>query len=146
MESTTTEKIPLCPSARPMLDNSIVFGIVSGTVEEPKVVYLKQAQTVTEELIAKVQPITPAEVFRTASACATKACHHFDGTNCQLATRVAEQLPAVTEQLPPCAIRKDCRWWQQEGSAACFRCPQVVTDNYSPSMLMKDVSAPAVLA
>jgi hypothetical protein len=141
MEQSTSDKIPLCPSARPTLDHSVVFGVVGGTAEDPRVTYLKQAQVVTEELIAKVQPVTPAEVFRTASPCETKGCQHFDGNNCQLATRVAEQLPAVTEQLPPCAIRRDCRWWQQEGSAACFRCPQVITDNYSPTDLMQVVSA-----
>jgi hypothetical protein len=142
MESNTIEKIPLCPSARPTLDNSVVFGVVSGTVETPRVLYLKQVQAVTEELIAKVQPVTPAEVFRAASPCQAKGCQHFDGINCQLATRVAEQLPIVSKQLPPCAIRRDCRWWQQEGSAACFRCAQVITDNYSPTDLMKEVAVP----
>jgi hypothetical protein len=142
MQNSTAEKISLCPSARPTLDNSVVFGIVSGTVDIPKVIYLKQAQAVTEELIAKVHPVTPAEVFRVASPCEANACQHFDGENCRLATRVAEQLPAVAELLPPCAIRRDCRWWQQEGSAACLRCPQVITDHYSPSDLMKTVSVP----
>lgn len=142
MENTQAEKIPLCPSARPTLDNSVIFGVIGGTPEDPRVTYLKQAQTVTEEIIAKVQPVTPAEVFRAASPCETKGCQHFDGTNCQLATRVAEQLTAVAEHLPPCAIRRDCRWWQQEGSAACFRCPQVITDNYSPTNLMKEVAMP----
>ncbi len=142
MQGDKAEKYSLCPSARPALHHSIVFGVVSGTVNAPRIVYLKQVQAVTEALIAKVQPVTPTEVFRTASACETKNCQHFDGSNCRLATRVAEQLPAVTEQLPPCAIRRDCRWWQQEGSAVCFRCPQVITDHYSPSDLMKAVSMP----
>ncbi|WP_404785932.1 hypothetical protein [Altericista sp. CCNU0014] len=144
MENTTVEKIPLCPSARPTVDRSVVFGVVNGTADRPRVVYLKHAQTVTEELVAKVHPVTPAEVLRAASPCETKACQHFDGTNCRLATRVSAQLPAVAEQLPPCAIRRDCRWWQQEGSAVCFRCPQVITDNSNPSTLMKEVSTPAV--
>lgn len=145
MESTTIEKIPLCPSARPVLEQSVVFGVISGTAEKPRVAYLKQAQPITEELMAKVQPVTPAEVFRAASPCETKTCQHFDGSNCRLATRVAAHLPAVVEQLPPCAIRRDCRWWQQEGSTACFRCPQVITDHYNPSALMKIVSTPVVL-
>lgn len=144
MENTTTEKVPLCPSARPTLSQSVVFGVVSGTADEPRVVYLKQAQAITEELIAKVQPVTPAEVFRAASPCETKACQHFDGVDCRLATRVAAQLPAVAERLPPCAIRQDCRWWQQEGSSVCFRCPQVITDNFNPSPLIQEVSMPVI--
>jgi hypothetical protein len=142
MQSDRAEKVSLCPSARPTLDHSVVFGVVGGTADAPRIIYLKQVQPVTEALIAKVQPVTPAEVFRTASACETKSCQHFDGANCRLATQVAEQFPAVLTQLPPCAIRRDCRWWQQEGKAACFRCPQVITDNYNPSDLMKAVSIP----
>jgi uncharacterized paraquat-inducible protein A len=56
--------------------------------------------------------------------------------------RIVEQLPTVTEALPPCAIRRDCRWWQQEGKAACMRCPQVVTDNYNASEQMRQAAAP----
>jgi hypothetical protein len=145
MDNDKSEKIPLCPSARPTPDNSVVFGLVSGTAEDPRVMYLKQTQAITEELIAKVQPVTPAEVFRAASPCESKGCQHFDGMSCQLAVRVAAQLPSVVEQLPPCAIRRDCRWWQQEGSAACFRCPQVITDNFNPSSLMKEVSTPSAV-
>jgi hypothetical protein len=142
MDNHKSEKVFLCPSSRPTPEDSVVFGVVNG-LANPRVTYLKQVQALTEELIAKVQPVTPAEVFRVASSCETKGCQHFDGVNCQLATRVAEKLPAVVQQLPPCAIRRECRWWQQEGSAACFRCPQVITDHYSPSNLMKEVSMPA---
>ena len=145
MKTNTTEKVSLCPSARPTLNSSVVFGVVGGTVDLPRVVYLKQTLDVTEELISKVHPVTPAEVFRSASPCETNNCQHFDGTNCRLASRVAKQLPVVTSQLPSCPIRRDCQWWAQEGSVACFRCPQIVTDNYSPSSLMKEVSLPTNL-
>ncbi|KZL49340.1 hypothetical protein A2T98_13390 [Nodularia spumigena CENA596] len=111
---------------------------------EPRVAYLKQPQTMTEELIAKVSPATPAEVFRTASTCATNNCQHFDGQDCGLVTRIVDQFPIALEELPPCSIRRDCRWWQQEGKAACMRCPQVITDNYNASELMIQVATPTV--
>lgn len=57
----------------------------------------------------------------------------FDGKNCNLATRIVQILPAVVDALPACLIRPTCRWYQQEGRAACMRCPQVVTENYEPS-------------
>ncbi|MBS9393185.1 MAG: nitrogen fixation protein [Dolichospermum sp. OL03] len=136
------EKTTLCPSARPEPGESFVFGIIGGTVTEPRVAYLKQPQPITDELIAKVSPVTPAEVFRTASTCATNGCQHFDGKNCGLATRIVENLPTVGEELPPCSIRRDCRWWQQEGKAACMRCPQVITDNYNASELSIQVATP----
>jgi hypothetical protein len=142
MKEIAAEKTTLCPSARPEFGESIVFGIISGTVAEPRVAYLKQPQPVTDELLAKASPITPAEIFRTASPCATNGCQHFDGQDCRLATRIVEQLSAVTEELPPCSIRRDCRWWNQEGKAACMRCPQVITDNYNASELAIQVATP----
>ncbi|MGM3308753.1 nitrogen fixation protein [Anabaena sp. WFMT] len=142
MKEIPTDKTTLCPSARPESENSVVFGIISGTVAEPRVAYLKQPQPITDELIAKASPITPAEIFRTAAPCAATGCQHFDGQDCRLATRIVENLPAATEELPPCSIRRDCRWWNQEGKAACMRCPQVITDNYKASELAVKVAAP----
>ncbi len=144
MEEFKKEQTTLCPSARAKPGDSVVFGVISGTVEKPQVAYLKQPQPVTDELIAKVSPVTPAEVFRTASPCATSSCLHFDGKDCRLAMGIVEKMSAVAEELPPCSIRRDCRWWQQEGKAACMRCPQVITDNYNPSELMREVATPLV--
>jgi hypothetical protein len=141
MESHTAKET-LCPSARPELPESLVFGVIVGTVQEPCVNYLKQPLPITDDLIALSAPVAPTEVFRTAATCMTKGCQHFDGTNCRLAMRIVEQLPVVAEELPPCSIRRDCRWWQQEGKAACMRCPQVVTDNYHPSEQMRQAVAP----
>src|SRR5215468_6657421 len=60
-------------------------------------------------------------------------CPHFDGANCQLATRVVRILPAVVDRLPACVIRKECRWFSQEGEAACKRCPEITTVSYDLS-------------
>jgi hypothetical protein len=144
MEDISIEKTTLCPSARPEWQDSVVFGVIGGTVTEPRVAYLKQPQAITDELIAKASPVTPTEIFRTAAPCATKACQHFDGKDCRLAMRVVENLPKVIDDLPPCSIRRDCRWWQQEGKAACMRCPQVITDNYNASELTVKVATPTV--
>ncbi len=142
MSDISANKTTLCPSARPEPTDSVVFGVIGGTVTEPRIAYLKQPLTVTEELIAKASPVTPAEIFRTAASCAESGCQHFNGKDCRLAMRIVEKLPAVVEELPPCSIRRDCRWWQQEGKAACMRCPQVITDNYNPSEIMRKVATP----
>ena len=42
-------------------------------------------------------------------------------------------MPPVSKALPACQLRPDCRWWQQEGKSACFRCPAIMTDCYAPS-------------
>jgi hypothetical protein len=143
MENLTTTQTTLCPSARPESDHAVVFGIVSGTAAAPNIAYLKQPLPITDELLAKASPVSPAEVFRTAASCAQLGCQHFDGKDCRLATRIVDNLPTVVEQLPPCSIRRDCRWWQQEGKAACMRCPQIVTDNYSPSEQLRQAADPS---
>jgi len=124
---------PLCPSARPEMEGSVLFGVVGGTAEEPRLAYLTEPHPVTDELLALSGPVTPTEVFRFAAPCAENACQHFDGSTCRLAARTARLLPPVVEVLPPCRLRPTCRWWRQEGRAACVRCPQIVTDNYHPS-------------
>lgn len=137
------EDVPtLCPSAQPEMDDSVAFGVVSGTVEEPRLLHFAEPQPVTDELLALAQPVRPTEVFRFAAPCAGHACQHFDGANCQLATRIVQILPAVTSSLPPCTLRAECRWWQQEGRAACLRCPQVVTLDYAASDSMTQAATP----
>jgi len=137
VNSSTT----LCPSAQPEV-GSVVFGVIAGTVEKPQVAYLKQVQPLTDELIALSGSVTPTEVFRIAAPCIKTNCQHFDGANCQLARRVANQMAAVSENLPPCPIRRECRWWQQEGKVACMRCPQIIRDNYIQSEQLLEVATP----
>jgi hypothetical protein len=132
MESNAQASPPFCPSARPNLNESFAFGIAAGTVKEPRISYLQKVHPVTEELLALAEPVTPTEVFRFAAPCAGGDCIHFDGANCTLAGRIVDGLNEVSQTLPACQIRSSCRWWQQEGKAACLRCPQIVTDNYSP--------------
>ena len=57
--------------------------------------------------------------------------------DCKLATRIVQILPAVVSGLPPCIVRASCRWYAQEGGAACLRCPQIVTLNQDPSEELK---------
>ncbi|MFM6629432.1 MAG: nitrogen fixation protein [Microcystis panniformis] len=141
-ENHHSQNPALCPSARENSPDSVIFGIAAGTVEEPRVAYLPEIQPVTAEILALAQPVTPTEVFRFAASCAEKECVHFDGQDCRLARRVAQGLAEVTDILPPCRIRQNCRWWLQEGKAACLRCPQVVTDNYNPSETFVKVAEP----
>jgi hypothetical protein len=122
-----------CPSAQPEMNHNVVLGVVKGTVEDPRVGWLERPLPVTQELLAMAGPVKPAEVFRFAAQCEESACRHFDGSRCKLATRIVQILPAVTTALPPCQIRIDCRWYLQEGRAACMRCPQVVTHNVRAS-------------
>ena len=132
-----------CPSSRPEMSGSAVFGVVLGSVEHPRVAFLDQPQPVTEELLALAGPVAPTEVFRFAAPCAGGACQHFDGTDCRLASRIVEQLPSVVEDLPECAIRDACRWFLQEGEEACFRCPLIASESYGAAELAEPLRAAA---
>lgn len=132
----------LCPSAQPEMAGGVVFGVVGGTVEAPRVGYLEKPVPVTEEVLRSSGQVKPTEVFRLAARCAGHSCQHFDGVNCGLATRVVKLFGEVVTDLPPCTIRPNCRWWRQEGKAACLRCPQVVTESYNATDLQQRVAKP----
>jgi hypothetical protein len=123
----------LCPSAQPDMRDARILGVVGGTADKPELEYLNEHVEVTDELLATAAPAKPGQIFRIAARCDENGCVHFDGTRCGLARRIVRILPAVTEGLPACIIRPTCRWYQQEGRAACLRCPQVVTETYAPS-------------
>ena len=85
-------------------------------------------------------PVAVAEVFRLSARCEESKCTHFDGTRCQLAVRIATLLPEAVNSLPACTIRTECRWFRQEGRAACLRCPQIVTGYFDPDERLKQVA------
>jgi hypothetical protein len=132
----------LCPSAQPDMEESRIIGVMCGTAVEPRLEYLDEPQPVTDELLALTAPLNPPEVYRFAAICEESKCRHFDGKDCQLATRIVNILPAVVDTLPACRVRAECRWFQQEGRPACFRCPQVITENYSPTELVVAAATP----
>jgi hypothetical protein len=136
---------PLCPSAQPEMAGAVVLGVVGGTVDDPRLAYLDEPRPVTDEVLALAGPVEPTEVFRIAAPCAGGACRHFDGSSCRLAARTVQLLPIVVDVLPACRIRPECRWWLQEGKAACLRCPQVVTESHNPPDLVRTAAAPSEL-
>lgn len=133
-----------CPSAQPEWDGAKVFGVVQGSVDAPRVSYLARSIPISPELIELTRPATPGEVLRIAAPCATHRCQHFEQGHCQLVARTVEHLPTVTQHLPPCSIRTSCRWWHEQGSEACFRCPQVVTNTRSTDEKTILAATPAV--
>ena len=108
--------------------NCRVFGVRHPGEDGPQTAYLDQAIAATPDVLAMATPAPPTEVLRLAATCEESRCAHFDGTDCRLANRIVTLLPPVVSVLPRCAIRPECRWFQQEGRAACLRCPQVVTE------------------
>jgi len=136
----------LCPSTQVDWEEGRIIGVMAGTVEHPELAYLNSPQAITQELLDLAKPLAPEEVFRFAAPCACSGCAHFasEESKCRLAEKVVRWMPKAVEQLPVCAIRADCRWWLQEGRAACLRCPQMVTNDVNPSDQMRMASNPEV--
>jgi len=135
----STQNTLLCPSAQPAMEGGRVLGVVEQVGDGFEVSYLDEPLAVTPDVLALSAPARPAEVFRLAAPCQTHRCPHYDGSDCSLVTRIVQILPAVVDQLPRCQIRPECRWFHQEGAAACRRCPQVSTVNYDASPTMQNV-------
>jgi hypothetical protein len=135
----------LCPSAQPGMDQCRVLGVVQRDGPAPRLAYLNKHLPATPEVLAMAAPLKPTEVFRLAAVCAEHKCPHYDGADCRLATRVVQILPAVVDSLPPCIIRKNCRWYTQEGGAACKRCPEITTVTYDLSEQTREVSGLPVI-
>jgi hypothetical protein len=131
-KQTQPETITLsCPSAQiNTSENVTVLGVINGTPEDPRLTYLADEVPVTQEVIDMAAPLNPNVVFRFAARCAGTNCPQFDGKNCGVAKHVANNLPEAVDTLPICRLRPTCRWWHQEGKAACLRCPQVVHTDY----------------
>ncbi len=116
--------------------------MVGGDPEAPRLTWLEKPVPVTPELLALTGDAPPTEVMRFTSRCEEKACSHFDGRDCRLASRIVAMIEPVVAVLPHCPIRADCRWHRQEGAAACARCPQIVTQTVDPTDLLLRAATP----
>lgn len=124
---TAPEPEVRCPSAQPGMTELRVLGVVTATPDGPRVAYLREDVIASDEVLALAEPVQPTEVFRLSGSCAGGTCAHFRDQRCRLAERVVSLLSPVASALPPCRIRPSCRWYVQEGRAACVRCPQIAT-------------------
>jgi hypothetical protein len=140
MTNTGTPEL-MCPSSHPSVADCQVLGVIEQGDQGPIVAYVNEPIAATPEILGLAAPANPGEVFRLAAPCQTKTCPHFNGGACGLITSIVKTLQPVVEALPPCLIRRDCRWYHQEGAAACRRCPQVVTVNRSAANVTKQPAA-----
>jgi len=128
------------------MEGAKVFGVMTGSHQDGlRVAYLNETLPVTPDILEASGPVEAPEVMRIAAPCMGNGCMHFDGTDCMLATRIATMLDPVVRTLPRCAIRSTCRWFRQEGPEACFRCPQVVTNQRTPTDLQREIAEPVSL-
>lgn len=73
----------------------------------------------------------PEARMRFAAPCQEGVCGHWTGEKCGLIERVFAEIDQAaadprTGTLPRCVLRAKCRWYDQEGRAACLACDLVV--------------------
>jgi hypothetical protein len=121
----------LCPSAQPQLRGSVVFANVERKSPGQNVSFLRSSFPISDGTMFALagDVLRPNEVFRFAAPCEQAGCTNWSGAHCRVAERLVQILPVSSIDLPACAIRSECRWFAQEGSAACMRCSQVVTNS-----------------
>ncbi|WP_217352582.1 hypothetical protein [Sphingomonas sp. ID1715] len=132
----------LCPSASADAAGARAFGLVGGDADRPRVAYLAEPVPVTEDLKRAAAPVTLEEVARTSAPCGGNACRHYDGADCTLVRRIVSLLDPAVARPPACSIRGQCRWWAQEGKAACLRCPQIVTQSMNETRAYQAAMTP----
>lgn len=127
------------------MQDARVLGLLTGSAEEPRVAYLPPGVGIDVELAKSLLPLAPTQAFRFAAKCESSRCVHFGDGRCSLAERIVQQLPEVVDALPPCQIRSGCRWYAEQGGAACRRCPQVITMVPRADDAMNRVALPEAL-
>ena len=55
------DRSPLCPSAQPAMEGSVVFGVVGGTSDEPRVGYLTEPQETGPAVLRLAETVKPTE-------------------------------------------------------------------------------------
>lgn len=74
----------------------------------------------------------PQKRFRFVGDCVEKRCEHWNEKKCQIAKQIVTAIESDVAQEPirepqKCSFRPECRWFSQEGWAACGVCLHVIT-------------------
>jgi hypothetical protein len=124
-----------CPSSH-CAPGNLLIGIVAG---DGSIVPVRPPLPVDETFVDEAQQASgrpPEARFRFAGRCVTSLCRQWTGSRCVVGDVVAASDPGP-QSLQPCAIRPTCRWWAQNGPAACRGCTLVVhtvADEYQSSI------------
>jgi hypothetical protein len=125
-----TERELCCPSAEAQ-PGALVIGMrrPDGTIG-----YLRDRLEATPDFVDALRSAGTADTgFRFAGPCARSGCGHWraedEGSEgrCGLIGRLRDVVPdaLLADTLPRCTIRASCRWFAQDGAAACRVCPLV---------------------
>lgn len=114
---------------------------ILGAITEDGLVFAEPGIKASEVLELLPTGVLPEEIFRFHSPCATNGCGHYSESRdiCTLGERVVANI-APLAMIPRCSIRQKCRWYAEQGSQACLRCPLIATVS-DPTELLALVAA-----
>jgi hypothetical protein len=120
----------MCPST-PVANATVFLGMITPA---GRVAYVTPATPAEVALTTVDDSDTPVESrYRLAGPCATTSCGFWTSDHCglgaQLVSSYHEAVGPAEAELPKCAIRRTCRWFAEQGPAACPACSYVITDN-----------------
>ena len=128
----TGEQERMCPSTS--VENSTVFlGMITPA---RKVAYV--TPQIPIDSVRDTLDDTAGELerrYRFAGPCVTSKCGFWTGRHCGLGAKLVESYQDTggpSLDLPRCSIRHDCRWFAEQGPAACSPCSYVVTEGRQP--------------
>ncbi len=115
-----------CPSGR-CTEGALLLGIV----QDDRVAFVHPALIVDADFVERVDT-SALRRFRFAEPCVERDCAQWTGHSCGVIDEVLESSPPVPvgAPLPPCSIRKTCRWFGQSGRSACAPCRLVITEHF----------------
>lgn len=127
----TGDQERMCPSTS--VENSTVFlGMITPARTVAYVTPEVPVASVRESLDESQGPLERR--YRFAGPCVTDSCGFWTGDHCGLGAKLVESYQDTGEpqlDLPKCAIRRTCRWFAEQGPAACSPCSYVVTEGRS---------------
>lgn len=124
-----------CPSAPHQHPEAKLLGVVLEEDGEAQVAYLEKDTDVPDNFDAEALGIDPGHALRFSAPCANKGCGQWRDGGCGLGKAIIEQLKPVVDVAPACTLRKTCRWFAENGTASCLRCPQITTRRHKTQII-----------
>ncbi|MBB5868347.1 hypothetical protein F4553_001726 [Allocatelliglobosispora scoriae] len=118
----------MCPST-PAGNATVFLGMITPMGKVAYITPEVPAETVLSGMDDSAGPLEAS--YRFAGPCVTSRCGFWTGEHCGLGATLVESYQASGGEevdLPKCAIRRNCRWFAEQGPAACSPCSYVVTD------------------
>ncbi|MEB3416059.1 hypothetical protein VCJ71_08280 [Alteriqipengyuania sp. WL0013] len=123
-----TDKLALdCPSAPHQHPEAKLFGVVLEEEGQPRVAYLDKQARQPDRLDVEALGVDPGHALRFSAPCANSGCGQWRDGGCGLGKEIVKRLAPVVDVAPACTLRATCRWFAENGTASCLRCPQITT-------------------